>query len=327
LEKLEKAFGIKGYGNVQKAFGLWREVFIAPQPPAGYAAPDFSRYFTDVPMPEGAFINNLGVLETPANYYHFTGYTSPLRHAASLEDMLDFSLPNEEGWDTAHMAGQAQAAHDRGQVVVGGVGHIFEDSWQIRDFETFFMDLIDAPEMAEYILDAVMRRNILRACAAARAGADQLDTGDDVATQRGMMFHPDLWRRFFKPRWARVYDAARRIKPDIQIFYHSDGDITPIIPDLIEIGVTILNPIQPECMDIAAVKRDFGRDVVLQGCIGTQSTMPFGTPAEVREAVLRTADIAGRDGGLIFAPTHVLEPDVPVDNFVAYCRACQEVCS
>jgi len=138
------------------------------------------------------------------------------------------------------------------------------------------------------------------------------------------MFSPDMWRRFMKTRWAKVWSAARTIKPDIEIFYHSDGNILDIIPDLIEIGVTILNPIQPECLDPLMVKRRFGDRIVLHGTIGTQTTMPFGTPDQVRQTVRERVERLGADGALILAPTHVLEPEVPLANVEAFFEACRE---
>jgi uroporphyrinogen decarboxylase len=121
-----------------------------------------------------------------------------------------------------------------------------------------------------------------------------------------------------------VYEAARRIKPDIEIWYHSDGNITDIIPELIDIGVTILNPVQPECMDIHEIKRRYGDKLVLDGTIGTQTTMPFGTTDEVRRTVRSRVRDLGRDGALILSPTHVLEPEVPVENVMAFLETSRE---
>ncbi len=149
-----------------------------------------------------------------------------------------------------------------------------------------------------------------------------LITGDDIACQKGMIFSPDLWRRFLKPAWKAVYEAARAVAP-VSIWYHSDGDIAAVIPDLIEIGVTILNPLQPECMDLADLKRRYGKHLVFDGTVGTQTTMPFGSPEEVRKVVWERVRALGGDGALILSPTHVLEPEVPEANVEAFCEACR----
>jgi uroporphyrinogen decarboxylase len=136
-----------------------------------------------------------------------------------------------------------------------------------------------------------------------------------------LMFSPPNWRRLMKSRWEKVYAAARKIKPDIEIWYHSDGNIELIVPELVEIGVTILNPVQPECMDPVKVKKLWGTHVVLDGTIGTQSTMPWGTPDEVTKVVRERIRTLGKDGALILAPTHVLEPEVPLANIYAFVEA------
>ena len=285
----------------------------------------YGQYFAAEERLEGSFLNRLGVLEVPGSIYHFTSYISPLRHANTLEEIEAFTYyPGYDGYDESHLAGVVQQAHAEGKATVCGVGHIYEDSWQIRGYEQFLEDMILHPEHCEYILDRVMERNIVLAEAAARAGVDYLHTGDDVANQQTMMFSLPMWRKFMKSRWAKVYEAARAIKPDIAIWYHSDGNITRIIPELIEIGVDILNPVQPECVDIYELKRQYGRQLVFDGTIGTQTTMPFGTPDEVRRVVADRKAQLGKDGALILSPTHVLEPEVPIENILAFCEACRE---
>ncbi len=202
------------------------------------------------------------------------------------------------------------------------MGHTYETAWQIRGYEEFLTDLMLHPELAEALLDRLANRNCIVATAAARAGVDYLRLGDDVANQRSLMFPPDLWRRIFKPRLARIIAAGRRENPGIDVWYHSDGNIEAIIPDLIEVGVTILNPVQPECMDPVKLYREYGRDLVLDGTIGTQTVMPFGTPRDVTDTVQRTIDQLGQAGGLILSPTHVLEPEVPIANIEAFFAAC-----
>ena len=188
-------------------------------------------------------------------------------------------------------------------------------------YEQFLEDSILRPEWCEYILDKLMERNMTVACAAARAGVDMLHTGDDVATQVSLVFSPPNWRSLMKSRWAKVYAAARAIKPDIEIWYHSDGNVDMIVPELVEIGVTILNPVQPECMDPEKVKRECGDRLVLDGTIGTQSTMPFGSVEEVKKVVRERIRTLGGDGALILSPTHVLEPEVPLENIYAFVEA------
>jgi len=307
--------------NLGQYFGFFDPRGVGLKAPEGLKAPDFSRYFEGEEKPEGSFINGLGVLEIPAHFYHFTGYISPLRNAQRFEELESFPYPNVDGWTGDHMAAEVEKAHAEGFPTTCWVGHMYENAWQVRGYEQFLEDSVTRPEWCEHILDRFAERNMKVACAAARAGVDMLHTGDDVANQVTTMFSPPSWRRLMKSRWAKVYAAARRIKPDIQIWYHSDGNVDLIVPELIEIGVTILNPVQPECMDPVKLKREWGDRVVLDGTVGTQSTMPWGSPQEVKKVVRERIRTLGRDGALMLGPTHVLEPEVPLENIYAFVEA------
>jgi uroporphyrinogen decarboxylase len=188
------------------------------------------------------------------------------------------------------------------------------------------MDLLTQRDWAELLLDRFCENNFRVAVAAARVGYDCIATGDDVANQNTMMFQPDLWREVMKPRWAKVIAAARSIKPDIQVWYHSDGNLWDILDDLVEIGITVLNPVQPECMDPVAVRKRFGKRLAFDGCVGTQTTFPFGTPDDMRARVRDLADtLEAGGGGLMLSPTHVLEPEVPPENVKAFFEGCDEL--
>ena len=126
-----------------------------------------------------------------------------------------------------------------------------------------------------------------------------------------------------KPRVAEVISAVKSIKPDMLVYFHTDGKVEAIIPDFIEIELDILNPVQPECMDPADIKRRYGDSLAFWGTIGTQTTMPFGTPDEVRRVVKERIETVGPEG-LLLAPTHVLEPEVPWENIVAFVEAVEE---
>jgi uroporphyrinogen-III decarboxylase len=141
--------------------------------------------------------------------------------------------------------------------------------------------------------------------------------GDDVGAQDKMLISPDTWRRFFKPRMATFISTLKDIKPGLKIAYHSDGAIYPIIPDLIEIGLDVLNPIQPRSMDPKRLNEQYGRQLCFWGSIDEQYTLPFGTPAEVKEEVAARLKTLGKGGGLIMGPTHHVQLDTPLENFWA----------
>ena len=256
---LENRIGVK-YGlndkiDLRKHYRMFNPTQVELRPPEGYKEPDYSVYFEDIEIKPGAFINHLGVLETPGSAFHFTHYTSPLRNAEKFEELEAFPFPHFDGYTGYHLADEVKTAHKQGRVASCWVGHMYEDSWQIRGYEQFLIDMVVRPDWCEFILENIKQRNMTIACAAANAGVDYIITGDDIANQKSMMFALEQWRKLMKPRWAEVYAAARAIKSDIEIWYHSDGCIDEVIPELIEIGVTILNPVQPECIDPVEVKK------------------------------------------------------------------------
>jgi uroporphyrinogen decarboxylase len=130
-----------------------------------------------------------------------------------------------------------------------------------------------------------------------------------------------MWRTWVKPHITAVFEAARKVKPDLLIAYHSDGDYEPVIPDLLETGVDILSTVQSECMDVVKMKREWGRTVSLMGTIGLQSTLRWEGPAGVRREVRRQIEILGRGGGFLLSPGNAVGPDVPWENLIAFIEA------
>jgi len=313
-----------GTNDIGGHYGFTQCVGLDLKRPEGLPPLDYASYWQDEDLPEGTTINGNGVAQVPSGFYHFWGYISPLRNATSLKEIEDYPLDDLSTWDDSHLAGLVQQAHDTGRIASGWVGHMYETAWQIRGYEPFLLDTIERPAWAGCLLERLWEQNMVRATAFARAGADWIRTGDDVANQNALMFAPATWRSLILSRWAKVYRAIKDIHPAAQIWYHSDGNIMDIIPEMVDAGLDILNPLQPECLDVDEVHRRFGGRLSFDGCIGTQSTMPWGTPDEVKARVKECIDRYGRHGGLMLAPTHVLEPEVPLANIDALVEACRE---
>ena len=281
------------------------------------------------PLPPDAFVNEWGIGIVPGSTSNYADYIHPLRNISSTVELEDYPFPDvldDSRWEG--IADKVAEWHERGYAVGGGIPHysgtLFECAWILRGMENLLADFLLHPELASALLDRLTASGIESATRLARVGIDILTTGDDVGTQRGMMMSPALWRKWLKPRMREIIAAAKTVNPDLLVFYHSDGNIEPIIPELIEIGVDILNPVQPECMDPARLKREYGNYLAFWGTIGTQTTMPLGTPEEVKAVVRERIETVGKGGGLLLAPTHVLEPDVPWENIVAFIEAVDE---
>ena len=135
---------------------------------------------------------------------------------------------------------------------------------------------------------------------------------------------PELFGEFFKPRYAKFFAKWKAINPRVKIAFHSDGNIYPIIGDLVEIRLDILNPVQPRSMDPGRVKKDFGKHLTRWGTVDVQYVLPFGTPADVINEVQLRLRTASHGGGLILAPAHNIQPDVPLDNILAFYQAAKQ---
>jgi len=313
------------------------------------ALPDFSRYFAGrVPdWPDVGALNSclqpfrgsgsyfvMGDHRTAMNEwgeyriygedrdYHRKVY--PLNHPdCTVADIEAYPFPDlGEPYRYEGLEEAIQALHERDlAAVLSWEMTIFEKAWRIRGMEELLTDLVYNPELVECLLDQIARRTGYLAVRYAAAGVDIVQFGDDIGSQHGMMLSPKDWRQYLKPRLARIIAEVKRANPKVLAFYHSDGNIAPVIADLCEIGVDILNPIQPECMDIAQLKKTYGERLSFWGGIGVQTTMPFGTPADVRAAVNKLLREAGEGGGLVVSPAHVIEKDVPWCNVEALVEA------
>ena len=313
-----------GEGNdIATHYGFHKCAGIGMRAPADLPKLDYSKYWEGVELPPGTTFAG-GLALVPGSMYHFSHYISPLRNAARLADIEAYPMHDMTEWDASWIEQEVQKAHAQDIPAQGWVGHMYENAWQIRGYEQFLIDIIERPAWADCLLERIARQNMIAAVAFARAGVDWISCGDDVANQNSLMFSPAIWRKMFHAKWKRIWAEIKEIDPACQIWYHSDGNISQIIGDLVNAGLDILNPVQPECMDTDALHKRFGGRLTFDGCIGTQSTMPWGTPDDVRARVKYVIDTYGRTGGLIVSPTHVLEPEVPIANIEAMVQACKE---
>ena len=287
----------------------------------------YDKYYEGHPFKPGTVIDETGVAHEPgsAAAFHMTKMYYPMQNLTTVDQIEAYPYLRYENVDLTALKKQVDGIKTRDQIAVGSMQcTIWETSWYLRGMNELMMDMLTDEEMAEALFERITHNAILRAQAYAKCGADVLFLGDDVGMQRNIMMSEEMYCKWLKPRLRRVIDAARAVKPDIVVFYHSCGYVLPLIGHLIDAGVEVLDPVQPECMDFEEVHRRFGRDISFHGTLGTQTTMPFGTPREVREVVYCNLDIAGSKGGLLPEPTHLLEPEVPIENVVEYIWACLE---
>ena len=217
-------------------------------------------------------------------------------------------------------ADAGQVIHDfKGEYWIVGVTvtTIFETAWALRGLQQMLIDLLGDPDLADQVLDFPYQYHLAAAKRLVEMGVDMIWIGDDVGSQHGMLISPKMWRKHLKWRVAELIQELKAINPQVKVAYHSDGDIRRIIPELIDIGLDVLNPIQPACMDPAEIKKQYGDHLCFWGTIDEQMTLPFGSPEDVRAEVLERLRTVGQGGGLILAPTHHVQLDTPLENFRA----------
>lgn len=312
---------VPGIPNTAEALGLDVR-FVRFEPPP--AQDDFLSYLRR--LPADVHVGNLGQLRIyhEWDYHPERGPEGPLSAARTLEELAGHILPDlADPRRYAGLAKQVAAYHARGWAVAGGPPHLggelFETAYRLRGFHTFLEDLRLRPALARYLLDQLTSLVIHNTLILARAGIDILLLDDDVAMPTGMIIGPAMWRAFFKPRLADAIRLAREASPDLLVFYHSDGDFTAIVPDLIEIGVNVINPVQPDCMDALALKQAFGDRLALWGTVGTAALWDHGTPDDVHAEVRLRAATLG-PAGLLLCPAYDID-FTPRENILAFAEA------
>jgi uroporphyrinogen decarboxylase len=225
-----------------------------------------------------------------------------------------------------------QAARRKGKLVVlnGPCAGILEVYSWLRGYLRFYIDLAESPRAVETFLDKLLEFKSAfwtRALAEFGDSVDVVNEADDMAGQTGLLLSPDTYRRLIKPRHARLFAGIKKAAPQVKIFFHSCGAIRPLIPDLIEAGIDILNPVQLSAkgMNPFALKRDFDKDLVFWGGgVDTQGIFTTGSPQEIRDHVKENIEALAPGGGFVFATVHNTQANVPPQNFMAMWETLQE---
>lgn len=256
--------------------------------------------------------------------FHMTRMHHPLR-GAGLNELLDYPYPTIDPQKRKEMEQLVAGLHGRGLASFAFMQMtVWEASWYLRSMDELMVDMMMEDEKATVLLDKITDFACAKVAAYVEAGVDILSLGDDIGTQNSIMMDVALWEKWIKPRLSRVIDTAREINPDVLIFYHSCGYIIPFINHLIEIGVDILNPVQPECMSFNEVHEGFGKQLSFWGTIGTQDLLPYGSASDVKKECLSRLETCGEQGGICLGPTHLVEPEVPWENLLAILEAVKE---
>lgn len=244
---------------------------------------------------------------------------APLAHYKSPEEVdANYSWPKPDYWDYSHLS-EFIKDHEH-EPILGGGSEPFLQYKLLRGEEQAFVDLVENPEIVHYCLDKLFDlayENTLRIFETIPGKVMITYVAEDLGSQTGLLYSPNQIREFLLPRMKRMIELTKQ--HGSFVFHHSDGAIRDILPDLVDIGIEVLNPIQWRCvgMDREGLKRDFGRKLIFHGAVDNQYTLPFGTVDQVRQEVLDNYRIFGQDGGYILAPCHNIQAVTPPENIVA----------
>lgn len=233
-------------------------------------------------------------------------------HPLRIIGLEDYNWPEVDEDSFEHV--EKYRRRNENFCVYGGVIHLFEIAWQLTGFNELMVMMVKNNPKVEMILNELDDIRLRQARLLLEADVDIIYDGDDVGAQNTMIVSPILWRKFLKPRYKLLSELIH--SKGKYFFFHSDGWIEPIIQDLVEIGVDILNPVQPETMDPARIRRLCGNMMAFEGTLSIQRTLPFGSVDDVKKEVRRRIKEL-ESTGLILGPSHSIQPDTPLENILA----------
>ena len=298
----------------------WRERIVQYMTSVGWVDTQLQQYVEGDPIAYDAYGTAWRMdlrpfhLETP-------GLTEPSFDNWQFPPIEDFLAKAAEG--TANAEETIAENPDTYHLIYMGWG-LFESSWGIRGFENVLMDIVAEEDFFGELLDKLTELFLALVGHCKDVPGDAIMFGDDWGIQRGVTVGPDRWRKFFKPRWAKIYDATHA--QGKKVITHCCGSIADIMGDVVEIGLDVLESVQPEAygMNPYELKKQWGDKLAFWGCLGSQSTLQFGTPDDIRNEVRKLRREMSKGGGFILAPAKDLQPGTPIENAVAAVEAFTE---
>lgn len=236
------------------------------------------------------------------------------------KDMLEqYPFPGAENIPRlSELSDKIEAAKKEGLYTRVFVPNPYKSAWYLRGMENLLMDYMLDPEYIGSLYKKISEFWILVLSRFVQAGIDMIAIEGDIAMQDRIIMGADCWRKHDKPVLKEMIMSCRKINPEVTTFFHSDGNIMPVMADLIETGFQVIDSLQPECMDPYEVKQKFGAQIVLHGCGSLQHTLPHGTPDDCRKEVKELIEGCGKNGGLVLRPSNMIGFDVPLENITAW---------
>lgn len=246
----------------------------------------------------------------------------PLQEVDDLEQLKRYPFP-QPGWIEVPegLAQRIQQYKQADYYVNGTISQPFKAAWLVRGMYNVLSDYLVRPELISRMYDKIYAYYTAVASHLVKAGVDMIEIIGDLGMQTRLIMSPEVWRQFDKERLRKLISTLKQLNPEVKLYMHTDGNVSEIVPDLVEVGIDILNPIQPECMPPVEIKQKYGNELVLHGAVSLQRTLPFGTPRDVKSEVRYLIENCNVSGGFVVGPSNVLFKEIPSENIVAMYEA------
>ena len=270
---------------------------------------------------DGTYENEWGIVyrESPGGLYD-EWVSGPFSENPDIEA---YDWPSMDIFEDTESIRKRVDAYNGRYAIVGNLNYPFKTCWFMRGWENILCDMMEDEDYVKNLWQKSAEYEIEKGLRLIRAGVDIVGLFGDIAMQDRMMYSVESYRKIDKPIFAEMIRVFKKENPDILVYYHSDGNMEAVIPELIDIGVDIINPVQPECMDVERIKREYGDKIALHGTISIQETLP-GPIKGVRRELEDRMRIYG-DGGLIVCPSNLIQNDTPMENILEIYRTIRSI--
>jgi uroporphyrinogen decarboxylase len=271
-------------------------------------------------LKNGLIENEWGMVFKPMGLYN-EFYTYPLANAVTTKDIENYKFPDIYAMSRWKEAKKTISKYGKSHGIIADLETtLFETAWYLVGLEKFLMDLMIEAEYVDPLLDKIQEIHTYYGKKMIELGADVLWCGDDFGTQQSQIMDIETFRKYFKPRIKQMFSEFKKVNPNIKLAWHSCGAFGPFISDFLEIGLDIVNPLQPLAtgMEPELLTKEFGDDLVFFGGICVQDLLPNKTPDEIRREIHRRNNIFGNSSGYIVAPAHNIQDDTSVENILAF---------
>jgi uroporphyrinogen decarboxylase len=286
---------------------------------------DYRTHYKD--LPEGGFFDGFGLYYYPwpdhPDYHHFL---SPLEKTSDITLIKEYPVPAINQKDVGYFKRDVNHIKAEGKMCAAYSGSLYEWSYYLRGREKLYYDFYDNPNIVELIVNKVAEVVDFLTLKNIECGVDILCFFDDLGAQKDLQISPVIFRKFYKPFYKKIWGRIKEITNHTYIFLHSCGNIAKIIPDLIDCGLDILHPIQPETMNAHKIIQEYKKDLVFWGTMSNQVTLTRGTRADIFNEVKERVKSFGNSGKFILGSSNTLGRDVPIENIHHFRCACEKYC-